>query len=282
MKQLLIANERVILDDSQYFPFTHELSDLENVNVLKMPSSKTVTIPRCPQNDRIFGYIGEITRINLGTEDNQVGVLFNQTKKCEYILLDDSEQLSKGLVLIDNITEDYYEVTLYDYLIKKLEELEGDEESQEYYLSNCPIITNNGSELNIALNSNTVVGLNESSLYGMTPTFNIKESDELDDNTIMCSLYDGTNTVIGISNLPTELNSLQLRTFKNWEVDWAISLNNVVKSINAKYANTLTVDSSLIDLFNKVHILADAPTTNDVAVESFISSDYINNNIMCK
>lgn len=275
MKQLLIANERVILDDSQYFPFTHELSDLENINILKMPSSKTVTIPRCPQNDRIFGYIGEITRINLGTEDNQVGVLFNQTKKCEYILLDDSEQLSKGLVLIDNITENYYEITLYDYLIKKLEELEGDEESQEYYLSNCPIIGNNGSETNIASSALTVKGLTQSSLYGMTPTFNIKESDELDNNTLMCRLYDGTNNVAGISNLPTELNSLQLRTYKNWEVDWAMSIKNVMKSINAKYADTITYDSSLDDLFNKVHILADKPTTNDVAVESFISSDYI-------
>lgn len=240
-----------------------------------MPSSKTITIPRCPQNDRIFGYIGEITRINLGAEDNQVGVLFNQTKKCEYILLDDSEQLSKGLVLIDNITEDYYEVTLYDYLIKKLEELEGDEESQEYYLSNCPIIGNNGSETSITSNALTVRGLTQSPLYGMTPTFNIKDSDELEDNTLRCSLYDGSKRVTGIAKLPADLNSLQLRTYKNWEVDWAISIKNVMKSVNAKYADTITYDSSLDDLFNRVHILTDQPKTNDIAIETFIDGGYV-------
>ena len=41
MKQLFIENKKVLLDENTYFPFTYKISDLENVNIINLPKSKT-------------------------------------------------------------------------------------------------------------------------------------------------------------------------------------------------------------------------------------------------
>jgi len=64
MKQLIINGDLCLINDSQYFPFTYKISDLEEINIINFPSTKTVELPRNSQNDEIFGHIAEITRIN--------------------------------------------------------------------------------------------------------------------------------------------------------------------------------------------------------------------------
>ena len=70
-KQLYINNKRLVIDEEQtYFPFSYKINTLEDVSIIGVPVSKTVTIPRCSQNDEIFGYIGELTRKTVGYTDN--------------------------------------------------------------------------------------------------------------------------------------------------------------------------------------------------------------------
>ena len=123
MKQLFIENKKVLIDENTYFPFTYKISDLENVNIINLPKSKTVNIPRCPQNDEIFGHIGEITRINVNSNDNKIGISFNQIKKCEYKLCNESVVIGTGLLIVNAVNDENYEIQLYDYLVKKLEEI---------------------------------------------------------------------------------------------------------------------------------------------------------------
>ena len=273
MKQLFIENKKVLLDENTYFPFTYKISDLENVNIINLPKSKTINIPRCPQNDEIFGHIGEITRINVNSNDNKIGISFNQIKKCEYKLCNESVVIGTGLLIVNAVNEKNYEIQLYDYLVKKLEEIEGDEETQEYYLNSCPILQANGQVMTSALDANFVAGANDDSgVYGLKPIFNNKKDTGVDNDVIICSLFDGTGTTAGYANLPTDLTALQLRTYKNWMVDWAFSIKNVINSINYKYPNTFSYDNKLEQLFRETFIMSQAPTTEDRSVSTFIQS----------
>lgn len=73
---LFKQDSRIQMPDNTYFPFTHTISDLETVNIIGVPSSKTISIPRSQQNDELFGYLCDITRDNFGYEDGKVGVSF--------------------------------------------------------------------------------------------------------------------------------------------------------------------------------------------------------------
>ena len=84
MKQLFINNKRVVIEESTYFPFTHKVSDLQDVSIIGLPVSKSVTIPRCAVNDEIFGNIAEINRVALNNGENKIGVSFNQIQKTNY------------------------------------------------------------------------------------------------------------------------------------------------------------------------------------------------------
>ena len=100
MKQLIINGELAFIDKDQYFPFTYKISDLEEINIINFPSTKSIMLPRNTQNDEIFGHIAEITRNNYGFSDNQSGVSFNQIKKASYefphLASNLSEELYKG------------------------------------------------------------------------------------------------------------------------------------------------------------------------------------------
>ena len=124
MKVLLINGEQALIDKHQYFPFTYKISDLDEVNIINFPSTKSVMLPRNTVNDDLFGNIAEITRTNFGYDDGQSRVSFNQFKKANYTLMYFSEIVSEGILRIVNITNTYYEVELYDKAIELLEELE--------------------------------------------------------------------------------------------------------------------------------------------------------------
>lgn len=269
MKQLYINNKRVIIAEDTYFPFTHTISDLENVNVIGIPSSKSITIPRCPQNDEIFGYIAEITRINSDSTDNFIGVSFNQIKKCNYILYNNSEIISEGLILIDNITESEYSITLYDKMIEKLELLEGNDTTYEYYLNSC-VLNVSGSPLNIKSTAFNVSNINN---YSELKSVVCIKDDSFDKKTIRCINVTGTTGTTGFEStntLPTDCTSLQLRTLKNYEVNYAVSVNDMVAAINSKYDDIIEIDNDLVEEFNDLHILTNSPLINDYNITNNI------------
>lgn len=264
MKELFINNRMVLMGEDTYFPFTYTISDLENVNTINLPASKAITIPRCPTNDEIFGHIGNLTRINIGTLDGQSGILFNQIKKCEYILAYNSEVISKGLVYVDNITEKNYEITLYDELLKKLEDLEGNKDTGEYLLSSCPILDEYSDPYTFTSRASVVGALTNSS--PVCPVVCIKDS-VLDDGEILC--YESTNGVLAATpslvELPTECTSIQLRSHKNWELNYTYPINKMIESINYQYPDSISYDESLEDMFAEVNLLTNPPTNNYVS-----------------
>lgn len=273
MKQLYIQNKRVFIDENTYFPFTHKISDLEDVNIVYFPTTKTVSIPRCKQNDEIFGYIGDINRINVDSNDNKIGVSFNQIKQCEYILYNDNIEISRGLVLIDSITDNNYEITLYDQLIKKLEELDGDQDTGEYYLTDLDLFDDFKS--NSINTKNIITGLT----MPIVPVVGIKENEnDLDDGAIRCQTISGSSITQDNVDLPTDCTSLQLRTVKSYEMNYACPLSTTINAINTKYGNTLLYDDEIKYLMDETYMLLGSPKNEENAVQNeYNLQEYSNN-----
>lgn len=264
MKQLYINDKRLLLDDNTYIPFTQTISDLENVNIIGVPSSKSITIPRCLQNDEIFGYIAEITRVNIQNSDNKIGVAFNQTKKTTYRLYNESELISTGLVLIDNITDTEYNISLYDEMINKLENL------SEVYLNDITELYDNDVLFEFACNNILVKNIN-TVFTGIKPVFNIQDT-ELSLDKIRCSRYTASTGLytMEFNELPQECTPLQLKTFKTWDTPYAISINTLIDNMN-HYSGALPdiiVDSSINSLLDDVCILTNKPNNDKVVAES--------------
>lgn len=268
MKTLYINDKRVLIDDENTsFPMTHTISDLENINVIGIASSKSVSIPRNSQNDEIFGYIADITRMNVNSDDYNIGVCFNQIKKTNYTLYSNNTIVSKGLVWIDNITDTTYDITLYDEILEKVEDLEGDEDTEEYYLTSCELPVSGSTLLDIKSTAENINLMNNGLYSALKPIICIKDSDALDEGTIRCLVAESSGGTGAMANydLPTDCSSLQLRTLKNWEVNYAVPINNVVEAINYTYPNTLVVDDELIPMFNEVNMLCKSPVNDDVS-----------------
>lgn len=266
MKQLFIDKKRVIMGDDTYFPFTHLISDLENIDIIGLPSTKAVVIPRCVTNDEIFGHIADITRINFGTSDNKIGVSFNQIKQCEYALFDESVLISKGLILIDNITDTSYEITLYDYIIKKLEELEGDEETGQYFLNDLTL-SKNSNPLSFKSNAANTKNIIENLNQPVIPVACIRDNNnDLDKKKIRCNTVNGSVTKIDTVDLPVECSSLQLKTLKSYEFNYATRLATTIEAINDKYGDIITIDPSVQSIFNDTYMLLNNPKNEEKVV----------------
>ena len=250
MKQLIINGDLCLINDSQYFPFTYKVSDLEEINIINFPSTKTVELPRNSQNDEIFGHIAEITRINYGYEDNKSGISFNQFKKAEYTLLNNSEVVSEGILRIVNITNDNYEVELYDNAINLLEDLE------DKYLNELEIINpQTGSPLRERINHQTIKEMTTKD-YGVNPVF-------VDFN----SKYTGTQIYgnqegVGekILELPREMTPLQMKTFSAAEVPLTIHITKMMDMIEAK--EQVEFSSDVKGLLAYIHMLLKKPVNN--------------------
>lgn len=263
MKELYINSKRVLIDQETYFPFTHNINDLENVTAINMPSSKSISIQRCKNNDDIFGEIGSLTRMNISVTGG-TGVLFNQITKCEYTLFDDCVMISKGLLVVDSITDTDYEVTLFDELIQKIEDLTGNIDNNTYLLSNCPILDSFAEPYTWVSQADVIKSFNTSS--PVVPIFCIKDS-LFDDNEVRCYSTTGatTGSTTELVKLPEDCTSLQLKTYKNYEINYAIDIASVISSINYQYPNSLGYDSSLVDLFSDVNMLLKSPSNQSLS-----------------
>lgn len=245
-KILYVNGKRVVIDEEKaYFPFTYTISDLENVNAIGIPQSKAFDIPRVPENDEIFGYIGEITRTSFNLDGNEkVGVSFNQTKKGKYELYNESELVSSGQIQVKSATDLKYSVVLYDDLVDLLEQFEGNSDTDKSFLSDLDLFKADNTIFSEKTNALLVKNLNNSSV-DIIPTFNIKQYDTTGTE-IRCSVQtSGGSYTMGNITLPTEMTPIQTRSVKNYEVEYNIPLNTVVRCIN-KYKLDDTINYNLL------------------------------------
>ena len=261
MKQLIINGDLCLINDEQYFPFTYKISDLEEINIINFPSTKTVELPRNSQNDEIFGHIAEITRINYGYEDNKSGISFNQFKKAEYTLLNNSEVVSEGILRIVNITNDNYEVELYDGAIELLEDLE------DKYLNELEIINpQTGLPLSERINYQTIKEMTTKD-YGVNPVF--VDFDSKYTGTQIFGNQEGVGEKI--LELPRELTPLQMKTFSAAELPLTIHITKLFDMIESK--EQIEFSSDVKGLLAYIHMLLKKPVNNLLPTVTKLRSD---------
>ena len=255
MKKLIINNTIAVINDNQKFYFQHKVNNLDDYSIINLPVSKTIQIPRCQQNDEIFGYIGEIQRLTFNTGvgeeyDYKSAISFNQTKKVGYEFYDGSELISSGNLIVDNITEENYEVTLYDGLINTLEELSGDEDGNGYLNSLDIYKAGTNDKIEFPVNSYNLpyyAYVDNNLKY----TINIKD-DDLNDTSFRC--IDVETNQPKTFELNESLTQLQSHSVKSYDVEYAVPVTGVIESINKKYNNIITIDSNLTNYFNELHL----------------------------
>ena len=259
MKQLYINNKRTVIDPDTYFPFTQKVSVLDDFTIIGMPVSKTVEIPRCQENDEIFGYLGEITRVVNSASDDLIGISFNQTKKVGYKLYSDSEIISEGIIQVVNITESNYEVELYDKVIDLIETFD----SEEGLMSNLNLVLSTGV-YNNTNRASVVKQLND--VEGELKVLANIKSDTGETEAIVTS-----SGVLNKVTLPTQLTPLQFRTLKSYDFEYAIPLTTVVRSINYSFPNSIELDSETTNLFNEVHMLLGG-SKKEIVVQNYTAN----------
>lgn len=261
MKQLIINGDLALIDVNQYFPFTYKVSDLEEINIINFPSTKSVMLPRNTQNDELFGHIAEISRVNYGYADGGSGVSFNQFKKANYTLLNNSEIVSEGLLRIVNITRDAYEVELYDESIELLEELEDKE------ISDLTIINpQTNRPLEERLNYQSIDNMLKQD-WGITPVF-VDADSKYTGSRIFANQEDVGEKVL---ELPRELTPLQMSTFSASDIPFTIHITKLMDMIESDHSVTFSKD--IRDLLAYVHMLLKRPKNSLVSTETKMKSD---------
>ena len=259
MKQLFINGEQVIMDSDQYFPFTYKLSDLEEINLINFPSTKSIMIPKTIRNDDIFGHIAEITRLTYGYEDSKVGVSFNQFKKGQYELLDNNVVISKGIIRIVNITDDEYEIELYDQAIELLEILE------DKNLDQLTIINpQTGLPLSERVNYATVADMIIKD-YGILPIFGDYDTP-YEGSKMFIRKKSGPSVSELEVELPVSMTPLKLRTFSAADIPYVIKLNNIFNMIEAE--GDVIFSQSVRDLTTHTRMLLSKPINSLITSET--------------
>ena len=258
MKALLINDKLAVIEDSVYFPFTYTISDLDNINIINVPASKQITIPRCNQNDEIFGYIGEITRYNIGFSDNLSGVKFNQIKKCTYKLSIDSEIVSKGILEVVSATDKEYSIVLYDELLDALESYD------KIYLNEVPLRELNKNLFDERCNVTTYHNFLTS---GIRPVICTDEANTKGTE-LICNIQatEGGALTYGPSTIPFESSNVQLRSVATSDCRWAIRNQVMLYSINYAHIGPTINYNSLPSVVVNTYLLSNKPS-NKYAIE---------------
>lgn len=253
MKQLYLNDKRVVLNPDTYFPFEQKVSSLDDFTITGIPVSKTINIPRCNENDEIMGYLCNITKNNISFTDNKIGISINQIKRIPYKLFNNSNLISEGIVKILNITEEFYEIELYDKLIDILETLAGDDENTTGWLNSCPIKLSNNTTFNIQATPSNIKTMSDG-FHEIRPCINLKEFEYNENKARILVLSGSVQTM----NLPTNMNPAQFRALKPYDFEYACPVSTVIRSINSVY-NIITYDSSLNSYFNSLHYNLGSP-----------------------
>lgn len=106
MLRLFINNIEVEFTKQPDILFNYKAEDTYNPTIVKTMFSKTVYVPKTPNNNKIFGHIDILDRLQ--TSEN-----YSPSAKYEFHLLNNGDLIESGYVKLDKITKDNYELTLF-------------------------------------------------------------------------------------------------------------------------------------------------------------------------
>lgn len=267
MKQLYINDNRLVMSDDTYFPFTQKVSDLEDISIIGLLATKSINIPRCQINDEIFGYVGQLNRIVVDDTDNKIGISFNQSRKIEYKLYNNSVIISEGIVKIVGVNEEEYIIELYDKVVELLEDLRGDETENTGFLSNLDLVLQNDTTFSLACTNNNIINNLPDEVVA---NINVKDYDSTGTKAYVNFIPTSGTAYNKVVDLESDLSPVSFRSIKGWEMEYSTPISTVIRSINANYDDILTFDSALNTLFNEVHLNLGSPkSTKDMQDYTF-------------
>lgn len=128
--RLFIEGEELVLNEDVQVAITKQFEDITNPTVIVNDWSKTVNIPVCEVNNRIFGHLYDPKKtITSSSEINQklTGIYFDPTKKLDFRLEYGSSVVMVGYAKMNSVTKNKgkgtYNLTLNGELGKVFQEL---------------------------------------------------------------------------------------------------------------------------------------------------------------
>lgn len=156
--QLYIDGKEIDFTEPININMTYAHTDLHNPTVVKNSFSKTLKIAGTPNNNRIFGCFGNMDRIVAFKEGEYTGAYFNPSRKVDFALVRNGEQIERGYVKLDKVTKKgkqlSYDITLYGGLGQFLYNLQYKEDGEKMKLSDLDY----GYEMDFEVNKNVVKG----------------------------------------------------------------------------------------------------------------------------
>lgn len=119
--RLYIANKLVDCSDELSLPMTYQLEDFNNPTLLKNNFSKTINIPGTKENNKIFGEIYKLDRMQHYEEwtgnPELNGINFDPSKRVDFQIYKDGDLFESGYMQLNDISiQDNnitYNITLY-------------------------------------------------------------------------------------------------------------------------------------------------------------------------
>lgn len=154
--QLYIDGKEIDFTEPININMTYAHTDLHNPTVVKNSFSKTLNIAGTPNNNRIFGCFGNMDRIVAFKDGEYIGAYFNPSRKVDFALVRNGEQIERGYVKLDKVTKKgkqlSYDITLYGGLGQFLYNLQYKEDGEKMKLSDLDY----GYEMDFEVNKNAV------------------------------------------------------------------------------------------------------------------------------
>ena len=159
--RLFLANAEVEFSTPPEILFNYAETELTNPTIVKNSYSKTITIEGTEQNNRIFGHIYDLQRVQ-EYEGSLMGSTFNPLIKTEFTLYYNSSIYESGYFKLDEVRRNdnniEYDITLYGGLGDFFYNLTYKEDGTNMELSDLlfPYEDETGTELGFTINKEAV------------------------------------------------------------------------------------------------------------------------------
>lgn len=156
---LYIGTRVANLEDDTFVVFNFAVEELSNPTIAKNSWSNEVTLPRTPDNDKLFGDVFRVDRV-VGSGYASTGADFNPRRRTPFaIYASTGELLVDGYCKLNTVTPTAYKVTLYGGLGALLYALSYDDDGNALTLADLDYLQTGSpaSEFDITLDRTAIL-----------------------------------------------------------------------------------------------------------------------------